>query len=132
MKSRFASSLRSENNLQRGDIIVVAFPYTEPSGSVVVRGRPALVVSSAWVNQNTADVIVAAISSRRPAQSYPTDFRIFVGTPTFQRSGLRVTSIVKTAVLATIPQSVITRRLGSLTTDEMQQIDRCLRTSLEL
>ena len=120
------------NNWQRGNIVVVAFPYTEPNGRVVVKGRTALIVSSAWVNQNTADVLVAAISSRRPAQSYPTDFRIVVGTPTFQRSGLRVTSIVKTAVLATIPQSVITRRLGSLTTDEMQQIDRRLRASLEL
>ena len=104
----------------------------EPTGNVVVKGRPALIVSSGWVNQNTADVIVAAISSRLPAQSYPIDFRFVSGTPTFQRSGLRVTSIVKTAVLATIPQSVITRCLGSLTADEMQRIDRCLSASLEV
>jgi mRNA-degrading endonuclease toxin of MazEF toxin-antitoxin module len=120
------------NHWQRGDIIVVAFPYMEPTGRVVVKGRPGLIVSSEWVNQNTADVIVAAISSRRPVQNYPTDFRIASGTPTFQRSGLRVTSIVKTAVVATIPQSVITRRLGSLTADEMRRIDRCLRAGLEL
>jgi mRNA-degrading endonuclease toxin of MazEF toxin-antitoxin module len=81
---------------------------------------------------NTADIIVAAISSRRPARDYPTDFRIVFGTPTFQRSGLRVTSIVKTAVVATIPQSVVTRRLGALTADEMRQIDRRLRASFEL
>lgn len=117
---------------QRGDIVVVAFPYTDAHGRVTVKGRPALVISSAWVNENTEDVIVAAISSRQPSRGYPTDFRIEEGTSTFQRSGLRVTSIVKAAVVATIPQSVVARRLGQLTREDLQRADRCLRAALEL
>lgn len=120
------------NSWKRGDIVVVAFPYMEPTGRVVVRGRPALIISGAWVNQHTADVVVAAISSRRPARAYPTDFHIVQGSPTFQRSGLHVTSIVKTAVVATIPQAVISRQLGWLTVEDMQQVDLCLRASFDL
>ncbi len=108
------------------------FPYTEADGRIVAKGRPALVVSSAWVNRNTQDVIVAAISSRQPAQPYPTDFKIAEGTPAFQRSGLKVASIVKCTVLATLPQTVLAHRLGRLGPVEMQQVDGCLRASLHL
>lgn len=116
----------------RGDIVVVAFPYTEATGEVVVKGRPALVISGEWVNQHTEDVIVAAISSRKPARTYPTDFRIEKGSSTFGHSGLRVSSTVKGAVVATIPQTVVTRRLGKLNRPDMEKVDKCLRSSLEL
>ncbi len=117
---------------QRGDIVVVAFPYTDAHSSVIVKGRPALIIPSAWVNENTQDIIVAAISSRQPSPGYPTDFRIEKGTPTFQRSGLRVASIVKAAVVATIPQSVVARKLGQLTREDVQKANRYLRAALEL
>ena len=117
---------------KRGDIVVVTFPYTEADGRIVVKGRPALVVSSAWVNRSTQDVIVAAISSRQPAQPYPTDFKIAEGTAAFKRSGLKVSSIVKGTALATLSQTVIARRLGSLGPVEMRQVDGCLRASLQL
>lgn len=117
---------------QRGDIVVVAFPYTEANGHITVKGRPAFVISSSWVNENTEDVIVAAISSRQPPRDYPTDFRIEEGMSTFQRSGLRVSSVVKAAVVATIPKSVVARRLGHLTKEDMHKADQCLRAALEL
>ena len=117
---------------QRGDIVVVAFPYTGSDGRVTVKGRPALIISSAWVNKNTEDIIVAAISSRQPTRDYPTDFCIEKGTSTFQHSGLRVSSIVKSAVVATIPKYVVARRLGALTGEDLPEADRCLRAALEL
>lgn len=116
----------------RGDIVVVAFPYTKADGLVTVKGRPALVISSSWVHENTEDVIVAAISSRQPPCIYPTDFRIEEGTSTFQKSGLRVTSIVKSSVVASIPQSVVARKLGHLPRDDVQQVDQYLRAALSL
>ena len=117
---------------KRGDIVVVAFPYTEADGRVAVKGRPGLIVSGGWVNENTEDIIVAAISSRRPTRDYPTDFPIEEGTSAFRNSGLRVTSIVKAAVIATIPQSVVSRKLGHLTSKDLVGTDNCLRVALEL
>ena len=111
---------------------MVAFPYTEADGRIAVKGRPVLVISSNWVNKNTEDIIVAAISSRGPTRDYPTDFSIEEGTSAFRNSGLRVTSIVKAAVIATILQKVVSRTLGHLETQELLEVDRCLRKAVEL
>ncbi len=119
-------------NWQRGDVVVVAFPYTESDGRIIVKGRPALVVSGDWVNRNTADVIVAAISSRVPRQQYPTDLPLVTGTPVYAQSGLTMTSIVKGAALATIAQQAVSRRLGRLDQVAMAQMDACLRAAFGL
>lgn len=119
-------------NWQRGDVVVVAFPYTESDGRIIAKGRPALVVSGDWVNRNTADVIVAAISSRVPRQQYPTDLPLVAGTPVYAPSGLTMTSIVKGAALATIAQQAVSRRLGRLDQAAMTQMDACLRAAFGL
>jgi mRNA-degrading endonuclease toxin of MazEF toxin-antitoxin module len=120
------------NAWKRGDIVVVAFPYTEPDGRIAVKGRPALVISGNWINENTEDIIIAAINSRIPSRIYPTDFRIEKGTSTFQNSGLRVTSTVKAAVLGTIPQTVVARKLDRLTIEDLLGADDCLRAAIGL
>jgi mRNA-degrading endonuclease toxin of MazEF toxin-antitoxin module len=97
---------------QRGEVVLVNFPFVDTGGQAQAKLRPAVVVSGQVVHQTTADVLIAAISSRPASQSIPTDYEITIGTLEHKRAGLKKTSWVKASNLANIPRSAVTRRLG--------------------
>lgn len=112
----------------RGDIVLVDYPFSDRTGSKV---RPALVVQADALNTRITDTILAAIS-RSTHRASATQLLIELSTPDGAQSGLRQNSMIQCENLLTFDQRQIIAKIGGLTHGLMQQIDRCLKTALEL
>ena len=116
--------------IQRGNIVIVAFPYATGVGS---KNRPALVVQCDRDNQRLSNTIVAMITGNtRHAQTEPTQLLVDPTTLQGQSSGLSYPSAVKCGNLYTIDQRDILATIGTLPASTMAQIDACLRAALNL
>jgi mRNA interferase MazF len=96
-------------NFNRGDIILVPFPFTDLSS---IKQRPALVVSSDALNATSDDVLVAAITSQIPIKLTAWEFMIPTGD--LARCGLPKPSAVRLAKLAALHRQLVIRRIGSM------------------
>ena len=89
---------------QRGDIVLVPFPFTDLTRPKV---RPAVVVSPSSFNRTSLDIMLAAISSRIPPTSADTELIIRQGSADFRTTGLRVSSVIRATKLITMqPPSI--------------------------
>ena len=113
--------------LQRGDVVLVSFPFSSQTGSKV---RPALVVQSDHNNQRLTNVIVAAITTTTHRSGEATQLLIDVATPDGQQSGLLWSSVVTCENLVTVAQILVQRKIGQLPPTLMQQIDGCLKAAV--
>lgn len=114
--------------VQRGDIVLVDFPYSDQTGRKV---RPALVVQADALNQRLDDTILALIpSSQRRRMGAVTQLEIDITTTEGQQTGLRLNSVVQCENLITYDQALILRVLGRLSASAMQQVDVCLKAAL--
>ena len=116
--------------VQRGDIVLVDFPYSNRTGSKM---RPALVVQSDVWNQRLDDTILALITSspqRRTGAS--TQYFIDISTVEGRQTKLRLDSIVQCENLVTYDHRLIPRILGRLSDSAMQQVDACLKAALDI
>jgi mRNA interferase MazF len=86
--------------VQRGDIVLVDFPYSDQTGRKV---RPALVVQAEVLNQRLDDTILLALitSSQRRRIGAATQFEIDITTAEGQQTGLRLNSVVQCENLIT-------------------------------
>ena len=115
-------------NVQRGDIIIVNYPYSDQIRSKI---RPALVVQSDLWNQRLDATIIASItSSRRRRVGAPTQYFIDTATEEGQQTGLRFNSIVQCENLLTYNRNRILSVIGRLPDSMMQEIDACLKAAL--
>lgn len=113
----------STTDFRRGDVVLVSFLFADESGSKV---RPALVVSSARYHRARREAIVAAITSnvtRRLAGDH--------AVSNWKAAGLLFPSVV-TGIVRTVEQTMIRRRLGALTPDDLAAVEKELRRSLSL
>jgi mRNA interferase MazF len=76
-------------NVQRGDVVLVDYPYAAGSGTKV---RPVLVIQNDRDNQRLLNTIVAQITSVTRRALEPTQLLIEIATPAGQQSGLLVTA----------------------------------------
>jgi len=114
--------------VQRGEIVLVDFPYSDQTGSKV---RPALVVQSDAWNRKLDDTILALItSSRQRRVGSNTQLSIDITTVEGIQSGLRIDSIVQCENLITYDRALILRSLGSLPPATMSRVDQCLKAAL--
>jgi len=81
--------------LKRGDIILVAFPFTDLTSSKV---RPAIIISP---NPQGDDVIIAFISSVVSKSLADTEFLLISNHPHFAATGLKKDSVFKMGKLLT-------------------------------
>src|SRR5262245_21811623 len=117
-------------SVQRGDVVIVDYPFSDRTGSKV---RPALVVQADAWTQRLADTILALISSSRQRfVGAQTRLVIDPSKPDGQRSGLRQPSVVQCENLVTLDQSLILRTIGGLSPALLRQIDDCLKAELGL
>lgn len=115
-------------NVERGDIIIVDYPYSDQIGRKV---HPALVVQADVWNQRLDDTILASItSSRDQSIRDSTLYFIDITTTTGQQTGLRLNSVVQCKNLITYNQNRIRSVIGSLSNSAMQEIDVCLKGAL--
>ena len=116
-------------NLRRGDVVLAQVPM--PSTQLTqFKLRPAVIISADNINQILDDMMVVPCTSKttrplRAAQYLITGDEIVV-------AGIRVESVVKCESIFTLNKSMITRKLGSLSNEAINHVNRCLMVALEL
>jgi len=117
---------QSSPNYKRGDVVLVLFPHSD---LVTAKHRPALIVQADNLQTNLSQVIVAMITSRMFRANHPSRVVVRISLSAGKRSGLLSDSVVMTDNLATIFNSAIDRKIGSL---KMNEIDNAIRHTLGL
>ena len=113
---------------QRGDVVLVNYPFSEGQGSKV---RPALVVQCDSNNRRLESTLILQTTSRTHlARREPTQLLIEVSTPSGLQSGLISDSAIACESIFTVRQPLILRTIGSLPDEVMRQVDNCLTVSL--
>lgn len=101
-----------------GDIVLVPFPFTDQSAT---KRRPAVIVSNERYNRERPDLVIMAVTSHaQPAGSIGE-----VQVKDWQAAGLIKPSVVK-AVITTIEQPLVLRRLGRLREDDQAALKRAI------
>ena len=114
----------------RGDVVMVDFPFGEGSGSKI---RPAVVVQCDADNRRLGTIIVAMITKQTALVGRePRHILIDISTEAGKASGLWLQSVVNCSQLATIKSDRIVRRLGRLSQSLLEQLSRALRDGLGL
>lgn len=117
--------------IHRGDVVLVNFPFIQDFSKS--KKRPALVIQQNDVgNRFSSNTIVLAISSKLPSRIYPIHYKIIANTPIGKDAGLTKDSIVQAEIILTIPQTLISKKLGSLPSTAMDQIEKRIKVSLAL
>lgn len=107
-----------------GDIIIVDFPFSDASRA---KRRPALVVLGDGVlSVNTIIALITSNTQRAGATRLVVD-------PTLESgSGLLAISAVACESLFSLYQRLIVKKIGSLSSVAMGQVDNCLKIALGL
>ena len=115
---------------QRGDIVLVNYPYSDRTGS---KTRPCVVVQNDANNQKLDDTIVVLITSRiQHVHTERSQVLIDVTTPSGKQTGILFTSAVLCENIATIDCQFLYRKIGVMPADLMRQIDDALKAALAL
>jgi mRNA interferase MazF len=113
-------------SVQRGDVVMVNWPYSDRTGSKV---RPALVVQVDSLNNLIADTVLVSITKTSRGA---TSTEVVIDPVVDTQSGLRYRSVASCNNLMTIDQTLINRTIGTLTGATMRQVESCLKTALGL
>ncbi len=97
--------------------------FSQGRGSEQRGIRPALVIQNDVGNQYAATTIVAAITST--IKIYPVTVALKKG-----QGGLSKSSMVNLAQILTLDKSRLQRRVGTLATEVMRNVDAAIKTSL--
>jgi mRNA interferase MazF len=113
--------------IQRGDVVMVDFPYTDAARSKV---RPAVVVQNNRDNQRLRKTVVAMITGNLRRRGDPS--HLFIDPAAEPASGLRYPSLVSCNTLLTAQQADIQQTVGHLSDSLKQKLNDCLKAALEL
>ena len=108
---------------KRGEVWLVN--WNPARGSEQAGRRPALVIQNDIGNEKAPTTIVAAISSS--VRIYPMNVQI--NPP---EGGLDHPSIIMTSQILTISKERLEKRLGRLSKDRLDDVDRAIKLSLAL
>lgn len=113
-------------NYKRGDIVIVPFPFVRDNGEQVQKARPAMVISNHRITRRYSDKILAGITSRVPDKLS----EIEVPLEPNKDTGLVKQSILRLDYLMTVPDSIISRKIGSVGSEKVNTINEKLALSL--
>ena len=99
--------------MNKGDIVLIPFPFTDLSG---IKNRPALILVDA-----ESDLTVSFITTQLKWQE-DSDIKV---EPT-PDNGLKRTSLIRLSKLSTIDKELVIGRLGNLSKDELASVDKNL------
>ena len=111
-------------NLQRGDIVLIPFPFTDLTAT---KTRPAVVVSSQLYHQVRSELLLAYVSSQVSKANAQIDYLL----TDWAAAGLPKPSFVRPK-LAAIEPSLIVYHVGHLSADDLRAVDDCLRQAMAL
>ena len=109
---------------QPGDVVLVRFPFTDLS---TVKLRPAVVLTS-----HGDDLTIVGIFSGLPHPPRETWIPLSTEDSVFSQTGLKTSSVIKAERIAVIEQSIVVRKLGSLTPAKMDKVKRAIKIALKL
>ena len=112
------------NDIKRGEIYWV--DWSPGRGSEQIGERPALVIQNDTGNKYSPTTIVAACSTAQ-VKSYP-----FVVPIKKDESGLDRDTNVNLAIILTIEQSRLLKKIGHLSDKKMSEVDKAIKASLGL
>jgi mRNA-degrading endonuclease toxin of MazEF toxin-antitoxin module len=110
-------------NYKKGDIVVVKFPFILKEKGEIQKGRPALVVSDEKLGRRYRDIILAAITSHIPENIMETEIILEPAEAT----GLLKKSLLRLDFLMTIPEELISRKIGRLPENLITEVERRLK-----
>jgi mRNA-degrading endonuclease toxin of MazEF toxin-antitoxin module len=113
---------------KKGDIVVVRFPFVLKNGSEIQKGRPSVVISDDDVKRRYNDVILAAITSQVPDDIMELELIL---EPSME-SGLLKRSLLRFDFIMTIPENLISRKIGRLPLDIMKLFESKIKKSLAI
>jgi len=116
--------------LARGDVVLLPFPFASSAGTKV---RPGVVIQCDDMNGRLANTVVVQVTTNiRFVGREPSHVLVDPSTPDGSSSGLLGPSSISCANLATIDQSKIIRRIGSIAPPIMAQVDDAVRHTLAI
>ncbi|PYS23061.1 MAG: transcriptional regulator [Acidobacteria bacterium] len=110
---------------KRGDVMLVLFP---DSNLRTAKRRPALIVQSDNLATGLPQTIIAMITSNLTRAGHPSRVTLLLNSPDGKQAGILMDSVVMTDNLATVRESEIDRRLGTIS--DMSAVNRALRNTL--
>ena len=114
--------------MNKGDIYLTRFPF---GGTVGAKARPALLLTG--LVGPVPEVLCAYISAAvMPSPLLPTDLVIDPGLPENAPANLKAVSIVRLHKLATVHQRDAYRKIGTLPSQTVLEVDLRLRALLGL
>ncbi len=113
---------------KRGDIVVVKFPFTINSGKEIQKGRPALVIYNNQIESRYNDIILSAITSQIPENIMELELLIEPDTV----NGLLKRSLLRLDFIMTIPENLISRKIGELALDMLAVAENKIKKSLSI
>lgn len=99
--------------MNKGDIVLIPFPFTDLSG---IKNRPALILVVGEV-----DITVSFITTQVKWQE---DFDVKIESS--QTNGLKMTSLIRLGKLATLDRDLVIGKLGNLSQEELTSVDKNL------
>jgi mRNA interferase MazF len=112
--------------LDKGDIVLVLFPFTHLSQTKL---RPAVVLLE---NTSLNEVTLYFISSPNVDNLSSDEFALDSSEAEFSGTGLRVASIVRVTRIVTLQRQLIIRRLGKLGVNQIQTLNALIIQSFNL
>jgi mRNA interferase MazF len=112
---------------KRGQVIVVNVPFSNHTG---IKPRPALVISTDAFHRDLPDLVVCPISSQPRYHRSPGG-----GDCPLQKwraVGLRHPSTVRISKILAVDKRIIKRVLGTLSPEDLSQVEKGLRVALDL
>ncbi len=110
-------------NYNKGDIVVVKFPFILKEKGEIQKGRPALVVSDEKLERRYRDIILAAITSHIPENIMEMELILEPAEATC----LLKKSLLRLDFLMTIPEELISRKIGRLPENLITEVERRLK-----
>jgi mRNA-degrading endonuclease toxin of MazEF toxin-antitoxin module len=111
---------------KKGDIVVVKFPFIITESAERRKGRPALVIFNDEVERRYKDIILASITSQIPAKIMELELII----EPIESTGLVKKSLLRLDFIMTIPEELISRKIGVLPGNVEKEVDRKIKRSL--
>jgi mRNA-degrading endonuclease toxin of MazEF toxin-antitoxin module len=112
---------------KKGDVVVVKFPFVLKEGTAVIqKSRPAFVISDDKIDRRFKDVVLAAITSQIPQDIMELEIVLEPARP----NGLVKRSLLRLDFIMTVPEELISRKIGILPRSVVKDSERRLKRLL--